>query len=267
MSFLKSAINQVGRDMGKVASNQIFGNAHSTPYRGVRQSVSTQQPSRRNSKSNFEKAIGFPTSHRPNTLINKLLGVFTEMKSEVRIYISDGYLDVDESDKLFRMFGAVNEKIVDVYEVLEIDESGNHKEIDQLTKIANKTANLFCETLKTSVQGCKDQSLVMERKADSVSDVSFGKYVGLCTIWMRNYAETGTKNLGSTIIANILSFFMFPIAHVIAALIGLATYSGVKNKREKLRDSYLKMADIELRRARVYSEISESEIYQKDLLN
>lgn len=37
--FLTSTVNQVGRDLGKVISNQLFGDAHSTPIRRV-----TQQP-------------------------------------------------------------------------------------------------------------------------------------------------------------------------------------------------------------------------------
>lgn len=33
--FIRSTINQVGRDTGKVISNNIYGDAHSTPYRRV----------------------------------------------------------------------------------------------------------------------------------------------------------------------------------------------------------------------------------------
>lgn len=33
--FVRSAVNQVGRDAGKVVSNQLYGDAHSTPHRGV----------------------------------------------------------------------------------------------------------------------------------------------------------------------------------------------------------------------------------------
>jgi hypothetical protein len=29
--FIKSAVNQVGRDGGKVISNKVYGNSHSTP--------------------------------------------------------------------------------------------------------------------------------------------------------------------------------------------------------------------------------------------
>lgn len=33
--FVRSTVNQVGRDTGRVISNQIYGNAHSTPIKGV----------------------------------------------------------------------------------------------------------------------------------------------------------------------------------------------------------------------------------------
>ena len=33
--FVRSAVNQIGRDAGKVVSNQVYGDAHSTPHRVV----------------------------------------------------------------------------------------------------------------------------------------------------------------------------------------------------------------------------------------
>lgn len=33
--FIRSAVNQVGRDAGRVVSNNIYGDAHSTPHRNV----------------------------------------------------------------------------------------------------------------------------------------------------------------------------------------------------------------------------------------
>lgn len=38
--FIRSAVNQVGRDGGKVISNRLYGDAHSTPIRHVGQSTS-----------------------------------------------------------------------------------------------------------------------------------------------------------------------------------------------------------------------------------
>lgn len=40
--FIRSAVNQVGRDGGKVISNSLYGNAHATPIRGVFQSTNNQ---------------------------------------------------------------------------------------------------------------------------------------------------------------------------------------------------------------------------------
>lgn len=34
--FVRSAVNQVGRDTGKIISNQIYVDAHSTPFRSIR---------------------------------------------------------------------------------------------------------------------------------------------------------------------------------------------------------------------------------------
>lgn len=33
--FVRSAVNQVGRDGGKVISNRVYGNSHSSPIRGI----------------------------------------------------------------------------------------------------------------------------------------------------------------------------------------------------------------------------------------
>ena len=43
--FISSTVNQVGRDLGKVISNQLFGDAHSTPVRHVKSNPTmVQQP-------------------------------------------------------------------------------------------------------------------------------------------------------------------------------------------------------------------------------
>src|SRR5690606_32163822 len=41
--FVRSAVNQVGRDGGKVISNQVYGNAHSTPIRVISNNQSQTQ--------------------------------------------------------------------------------------------------------------------------------------------------------------------------------------------------------------------------------
>ena len=41
--FVRSAVNQVGRDGGKVISNQLYGDAHSSPHRSVNGSCGQPQ--------------------------------------------------------------------------------------------------------------------------------------------------------------------------------------------------------------------------------
>lgn len=40
--FIRSAVNQVGRDGGRVISNQLYGNAHASPVRVSQSSATTQ---------------------------------------------------------------------------------------------------------------------------------------------------------------------------------------------------------------------------------
>ena len=37
--LIRSAVNQIGRDGGRVVSNQLYGDAHSTPHRIVNNNV------------------------------------------------------------------------------------------------------------------------------------------------------------------------------------------------------------------------------------
>ena len=40
--FVRSAVNQVGRDGGRVISNSVYGDAHAMPIRGIYQSKNNQ---------------------------------------------------------------------------------------------------------------------------------------------------------------------------------------------------------------------------------
>lgn len=255
MSFIKSAINQVGRDMGKVVSNQIFKDTHSTPYRITGSSSDSNSSKRRVYKSDFEKAISFQTGHRANTLISKISAVYTVLKNEAAEYLADGYLDIYESDVLFEMMNRFNSKVDDICDVLEIDESANQKEINQLGLIIEKTNSLFKQTLIVSADGCQEKSIELEEKANAMGDLSFIKYVGLCTIWMKKYAQTGERSIGSTILANLVSLLIFPFAHLVAGLYGAVTYFGERKRREGIKSTYLRMAELEILRAEKYLEI------------
>lgn len=258
MSFLKSVINQVGKDMGKAVSNQIFKDAHATPYRRVGNSANGQFIQRRSAfKSEFDRAINFQTAHRPNTLILKISGVYTVLKNEANHYISDGYLDTNESDNLFTMMKRFNQKVDDVCDILEVDEVGNITEIEQLTKIVEKTNALFKQTLVISAQGCEDRKFQLKEEAKQIENLSFLRFILLTTVWMGKYARTGEKSWGATIFANLLSLLVFPLIHICMFFYGMLTYSGVNSKRKKLKNAIGKMSELEGERAKAYLSIAQ----------
>jgi len=260
MSFLKSAVNQVGRDMGKVVSNQIFKDSHSTPYRKVGVSK-VHLSNSRSSNSNviafddFDKAMNFPTSHRPDTLISKTAGVYTVIKNLSNSYISDGYLDVDESDSLFNMMSRFNNKIADVCDVLELDEEKNEKQLDQLEKIVKKTQELFNEVLEVSAEGCE---LAAKNNLSNISEgveMTKTNYILLHVMWCGKYAR-GERNLSIflAVLANLLDliFFTFFITRPYLLFKGFHSYSEKSRKTNKLNTLSSEMCELELQRAKTY---------------
>jgi hypothetical protein len=259
MSFLKSAINQVGRDMGKVVSNQVFKDSHSSPYRRVGQNNTRLNTTSRNSnlKSDFDKAMDFQTGHRPSTLIAKISGIYTVIKNEANGYVSDGYLDTNESSSLFEMMNRFNMKIDDVCDVLEIDEKANEKEINQLSTIVEKTNALFKNILEISANGCKERQSEHENEAKNIEKPSFLNYVGLHLIWMGNYARGAEKSIWKTVVANIadLVTFTFPFTRTFLLLKGLFTFPNENKRLKTLKDAHIRLAELEGKRAKSYLNI------------
>lgn len=254
MSFLKSAINQVGRDMGRVVSNQIFNNSHSTLYRSATQNKGLLYS---NLKSNFDKAMDFQTGHRAITLIAKTSGVYTVIKNEARKFIADGYLDTTESSSLFEMMNKFNMKIDDVCDVLEIDEQSNKKEINQLVTIVEKTNVLFKKTLEISAKGCKERQSEYEIQACNTEKPKFWKYVGFHIIWMGNYSRGAEISIWKTVFANILDIitFTFTITRVFLLLKALFTFPTESKRLKTLKKTYLKLAELEGKRSDYYLSI------------
>ena len=164
MGFLQSAINQVGRDMGRVVSNAVFKDRHAIPIRRAKsynQSSSKPRPQTarpiKEVKSEFETAISFKTGYTPTTLISKLGGVFVVIKNEARAFIDDGYLDVEESQQLFQMMIDFNCKCSDVEDVIGFTEDENSKANRELDKILFTTQDLFKEVLKNPLKLVKNE--------------------------------------------------------------------------------------------------------------
>ncbi len=161
MSFLKSAVNQVGRDLGKVISNQIFKDAHSTPIRMANRVDNSQKQI---IKSNFEKSINFPLTHRPKTLINKINAAYIDLKNEVEVFLSNGFLSMEELQQLVLLFNTYNKKAGDLTELLEIDEINNANEIEQLTQLVQKNKDLFIGSVNFGIKAIHDNLVTLESK-------------------------------------------------------------------------------------------------------
>lgn len=271
MGFLQSAINQVGRDMGRVVSNTVFKDRHSIPIRRARSYASAKTQSgptvaHQNARpiqevqDEFDKAISFKTGYRPSTLISKLGGAFVVIKNEARAFVADGYLDVSESQQLFAMMKQFIDKCGDVEDVIGFNEAEDAKEYKQLEKITLTTKEVFVDVLKISAKACRERAQDYENQAKTLKPDSFGRYVGLHLLWMPRYAKGGEKKVNSAIIANILDVITltFPLTRSVLLLIGVVTYPGEIRKTKQAKESFSLLAEQEQTRAETYEEIIRS---------
>ena len=274
MGFLQSAINQVGRDLGRVASNAVFKDSHAIPIRRAKSynsSTSNQRPAQPKAqpiqqvKDDFEKAINFKTGYKPGTLVSKLGGAFIVIKNEARGFVEDGYLDKEESEQLFDMIKDFNEKCRDIEDVISFTEDKNAKEYKQLENIIISLREVFAEVLEVSAKACKKQAVEYEKEGEALKPTNFFRYVGLHLIWMPRYAKGGEMNIGKAVLANVLdvfgSFIVMGIFETgfayffirgILLLTGLVTYpSEVKNTKQA-KDDFTILAKQERNRAKAY---------------
>ena len=267
MGFLKSAINQVGRDMGRVVSNQVFKDAHSIPIRRARSrstaSENAQVQERRAAPikevaDEFEKSISFKTGYRPTTLISKLGGAFTVIKNEAKAFVDDGYLDPEESAQLFTMLKQFNDKISDVEDVLSFTVDESAKEYKQLEKIVEALKEVFHDVLSVSIKACYERAKELEQMASEQKVVNQGRYIGLHVIWMPRYANGGEKKTTRAVIANILDILTctWPITRLVLLIKGLTGYAAYQKEQDQSAQ-YRKMADLERQRAQAYEEFLE----------
>ena len=267
MGFLKSAINQVGRDMGKVVSNQIFKDAHSIPVRRAASRSASNENARVQQRraepieevtEEFEKSINFKTGYRPTTLLSKLGGAFTVIKNEAKAFVEDGYLDPEESTQLFSMLQQFNDKISDVEDVLSFTVDESAKEYKQLEKIVDALKEVFHEVLSVSIKACYERAEELEQMASEQKDVNQGRYIGLHLIWMPRYANGGEKKTTNAVIANILDLvtFTWPLTRLILLIKGFTGYSAYQKEQDQSAH-YRQMAEAERQRAQAYQEFLE----------
>ncbi len=275
MGFLQSAINQVGRDLGRVASNAVFKDRHAIPIRRAKSyssSSSNQRPAQPKAqpiqqvKDDFEKAIDFKTGYKPSTLVSKLGGAFVVIKNEARGFVEDGYLDKEESEQLFDMMKNFIDKCGDIEDVISFTENEDAKEYKQLESIMNSMREVFVEVLEVSAKACKKQAVEYEKEGEALKPTNFFRYVGLHLIWMPRYAKGGEMKIGKTILANALDFFgsfivmgifetglAYFLIRGILLLTGLGNYyfTELKNTKEAKEDFKI-LAKQERNRAKAY---------------
>lgn len=155
MSFLKSAINQVGRDFGKVISNQIFKDAHSTPIRMAGGNASSNPTNKRPSKTSVEKSLEFPLTFKVETLVNKLIAAHIEVKNEVQLLIADNQLSKEELNKALNLLNAFNNKAGDIADIIEFDFEKNSEEATKLKKVCIVNIEMFIEAIQVGINGAK----------------------------------------------------------------------------------------------------------------
>ena len=166
-------------------------------------------------------------------------------------------LDTYESEILFEMMQRFNNKVDDICDLLEIDETSFEKEINQLTKIVEKTNTLFKEALQLSSKGCQYRKMEHLEEVDKIKLIGFWKYVGFNIIWMGNYARGKQKSILNMVLANILDLvtFVWPLTRSYLLLKGIFTFSRESNRRKALKNAHIKLAEIEEKRAHIYLNI------------
>ncbi|MBY5957689.1 hypothetical protein KUV50_06085 [Membranicola marinus] len=265
MSLIRSAINQVGRDMGRVVSNQIFKDAHSIPIRNSSASPSTRSSPRqkRVKKSEFDKAVSFQTSFRPPTLVNKLVGAYTALKNEAKEFIQDDYLDNSETEILLNSMMKFKHKVEDVVDVLELDEDKNKNELDKVEKIIVNVNTLFREVMTTAIEGAEEMSVYYHSKAiETPEPPDFGKHMMLSTVWLEDYSLNGEFNWFNFFLLNgIIICLAIYVSPYLLALYLIPAYKGFKSHRDlqsELDENkmyYMKMCTFEKRRSETFKDL------------
>lgn len=233
--FLSSAIRQVGRDLGKVVSNQVFGDAHATPIRHVNRIaniptlvVGTKSTDRRR-KTDFEKSLGFRMTYTPKTLLNKLVGAFVEFKNEVDYLMSDDYLSSDEALYFISMLQDFSNKAGDVAELLEMNPKTSEEDISFLSKISEDLKLYVYKIAKSGYEGCVEEIKEIDIQISKIDTTNTSKWL---IVWA-----------GLFIIAAIAGYIIWKpwfiyvlLVSVIGIWIIIGTLSSKKTKIVKLQN-------------------------------
>lgn len=259
MRIINSAINQVGRDLGKVVSNQIFKDSHSTPIRisGQNSNNTVTVEKKRQVKSQFDKELNFTISGRPSTIVTKLASLFIAMKESVNEYKSDGYLDTDEFKESIRMIQEFINKLSNVGEILNLDPIKNENEINIASAYIEKTNNLIQDVCNFGIDGCNAKiDFINSKLKETEINIEKKKKSILNKIWPLTKLSIGSLmiivSITNTILAEDNSQRAIPILLIIIGFfLAKSGYSGIKgiSLKENKDISYLEeIKEIEYKR-------------------
>jgi len=275
MAFAKAVIRQVGRDLGKVISNQIFKDRHSTPYRrvGRQNRVGAQQatPTHTQVKETkveeltskaFDRALGFSTTYTAPTLVRKLMGVYEVIKNEIFKAKRDGFIDSDEARLIFSMEQEFHHKAEVINDLLELNEEENEKQLEKLEKVVRLTSGLFHETLDLAIEGAEIEKQHYTQEQQKIQPINFVNYIFLHSILMGTYAKKGKKQLWKTIFGNIFSLILLmiiyiPLLNIIGFIQGLVSYSSEKSKRDQQIRLYQQEINLAEKQKQLYREVQQ----------
>ncbi len=184
--FISSAVRQVGRDLGKVVSNQVFKDAHSTPIRHVNRLSSAPMPvvgtktSDLRRKTDFEKSMNFKLTFTPPTLINKLVGAFMEFKKESDTLLDDEYLSFSEASYFISMLNDFSNKTAEVAEVVEMHPKTKDEDLAYLNRIANDLKRHIIKVAEMAIEGSMTESNRLEHR---LSKIDIQKTASRNLIW------------------------------------------------------------------------------------
>jgi len=129
MGIFNSIKNQIGRDIGKSISNVILKDTHATP---IRMTGSSSSKRKKISVDEYEKKIKLiDLSQTPKTIIRKLGAVLVEFESDLKGYLSDGFIDFQEEIQIAKRFY----KILDTFSKIEKQFTINGEDTARLIEI------------------------------------------------------------------------------------------------------------------------------------
>lgn len=245
--FVSSAIRQVGRDLGKVVSNQAFGDAHSTPIRHVNRfsgsaTTGTKTDDRRR-KTDFEKALNFKLSYTPKTLVGKLLGALIEFKKETDLLLSDDHLSTDETRYFLSMLNEFSTKAADVAEVMEVHPKSSSEDEELMYRITN---DLKVHVHRIARAGYEEAIEDVERLGRKIDEIDMVKAANINLIWA-----------GLTVASLIAGYFIWKSWMLFPVAVAMIGFRSTHKKLTKLKARKANLEKTQQQRGRIGSALSD----------